>query len=160
MASSNIPQAISPEYEHSAYAEERRFWIDSEREQSLALDKSLLTLSAGAIGLTIILVTQYLPIHRTEVFLSLVASWIGYVGTILAVQYSQYWAQEASKAVVNELDVAFRRDDPIDARELRNALSARVTFRNRLARGFFLFAIIMTILFVILGIRAKEIANV
>jgi len=138
---------------------ERRYWYDWVREQSLALDKSISTLSSGAIGVTVIFITDFVSVAKEEVFISLGVSWLLFVSSIFFVHESQAASQEAAKTIIVEIDLQFQNKEHDKEIQKRIAISRKITWLNRLARWCFISAIIATFIFVILGIRAKEICK-
>ena len=68
--------------ERREYLQERRLAIDAEGEVSTSFDKAMLTLSAGALALSITFIHQVAPAPRLMWLLLL--SWLGFSLTLLA----------------------------------------------------------------------------
>lgn len=61
---------------YNVYLEERKLLIDAEREGSRSFDKAVLTLAAGALGLSVTFVDKIAPVPQATILWLLVASWI------------------------------------------------------------------------------------
>lgn len=45
---------FSDEYKHEAYTTDRRFWGEWLQQESVALDRAIITIASGAIGLSVV----------------------------------------------------------------------------------------------------------
>ncbi|MFI5166508.1 MAG: hypothetical protein ACHQQS_07815 [Thermoanaerobaculales bacterium] len=94
------------------YLEERRLLIDAEGESAASFDKAMITLSAGALGLSVTFIRQVVPQPRQTCLL--LGAWIAYVGALLTVLVSFLLTQAAMR----------RQQKIIDTRETRRATGA------------------------------------
>ena len=68
---------------YNVYLEERKLLIDAEREGSRSFDKAILTLAAGALGLSITFVDKIAPLPQAATLWLLVTSWISFGFSII-----------------------------------------------------------------------------
>lgn len=123
-----------------AFQEERRLSLEGQREMILALDRSLLTLSAGAIGLSLVLLQAFTQFTLT--FL-LVGAWIAFVVSIFAVLQSFRSSQghleahrEALSGVyVQKKEPDLAATDPEKATKLQKFINDALDRRERLVKS-------------------------
>jgi hypothetical protein len=70
-ANSNSDKALR----YEVYLEERKLLIDAEREGARSLDKAILTLAAGALGLSLTFIRQMVPDIKHGTFAYLITAW-------------------------------------------------------------------------------------
>jgi hypothetical protein len=93
--------------ERCEYLQERRLAIDAEREVSTSFDKAMLTLSAGALALSITFVHQVGPAPRLMWLLLL--SWLGFSLTLLATLVSFLLSQASLRRYRAILDNRYEK---------------------------------------------------
>ena len=104
---STLPQDV--------YRDERRLLIDEEREAARTFDKAMLTLTGGALGLSLTFIRQLAPHpHLTGL---LVAAWSGLTLALLATIAGLHLSQHACRRNRDNLDD--------DQRGVPNALGRR-----------------------------------
>jgi hypothetical protein len=136
-----------------AYRTERRFWQEQSERATLALNRSLITLSMAGIGFTVALVTQQFT--PTDLFTNslLVLSWIAFLATIAYIHRSYSCAGSLAKAAIDEEDAAYERSGEEAVERARSKRQHWDDTRARLVRrGHLTFyaAIGFTLIFVIL----------
>lgn len=89
--------------EREVYLEERKSLIEAEREAAQSLDKTLVTLSAGALGLSITFIRQIAP--EPEHLWVLYVGWGGFSLSLLAVLSSFLFSQFALRRARQNLDL-------------------------------------------------------
>lgn len=92
MATSNRDDGKETNYPNQdVYLAERKLLIDGEKESARTFDKAMLTLSAGALGLSITFIRYVAPHPRLKIVLFL--AWLGFgialTVTILGLHFSQ-----------------------------------------------------------------------
>lgn len=97
------------------YLEERRLAIDAEGEVATSFDKAMLTLSAGALALSISFIHQVAPAPRYVCLLLVV--WAGFVAALLATLVSFLVGQVSMRRHREIMDnrYANKRDDERNA---------------------------------------------
>lgn len=70
--------------EYLVYREHRKYLIDSAYEQIKSFDKAVLTLSSGALGLSMIFLKDIVDIKLMQFKYLLYVSWLLYIGAIAA----------------------------------------------------------------------------
>lgn len=100
----------SSEYEN--YLDERSLLIDAEREGARAFDKYILTLAAGAFGLSLTFMKQIAPTILAETKILLLIAWAFFGASILATLISFLTSQKACRKQLaileNDADPAAR----------------------------------------------------
>lgn len=82
--------------ERQAYLEERKLLIDAEREASRSFDQAMITLSAGALGLSVTFIEKLAPSTAACQYL-LYLAWIGFASALLAILSSFLCSQFAMR---------------------------------------------------------------
>jgi hypothetical protein len=86
MSTGSIPDgdpSPSPRLEREVYLQERRDLIQSEGEQTQSYDKSILTLSGGALGLSLTLIKEVVPTFAPCTAWLLYSGWACFVLSLL-----------------------------------------------------------------------------
>jgi hypothetical protein len=107
---SKLPQDV--------YADERKLLIDEEREAARTFDKAMLTLSGGALGLSITFIRQLAP--KPHLIGLLVTAWsclaVALLATILGLHISQSAIRRARDMLDDDQrgisDALNRKNDP------------------------------------------------
>lgn len=108
--------------ERTEYLEERKLLVEAEREAAQSFDKFMVTLSAGAFGLSITFVRELIPSPR---FLWLLqTAWGAFGLSLCAIVASFLLSQAALRRQRDILDRLYRDDEA--ARDERN-LPATIT---------------------------------
>jgi hypothetical protein len=58
---SKLDSGSNDDFKYEVYLEERKSLVDAEREGSRSFDKAILTLAAGAFGLSLTFIRQIVP---------------------------------------------------------------------------------------------------
>ena len=77
------PQEGRTKSKYEVYLEERKLLVDAEREGARTFDKAILTLAAGALGLSVTFVDKIAPLPQATTLWLLVASWISFGFSII-----------------------------------------------------------------------------
>lgn len=92
--------------EREAYLEERKSLVEAEGEASQSLDKALITLSAGAFGLSLLFISRIAP--DPEALRWLYVAWGGFISSLVAILSSFLASQKAFRRALELLDDDFR----------------------------------------------------
>lgn len=87
------------------YLDERNLLIKGETESAQGFDKTLITLSAGALGLTVPFIRYLAPQQKRLDFLFL--AWTGFLVSLFCVLLSYFFAQLAYRRALKNLDVLY-----------------------------------------------------
>jgi hypothetical protein len=83
--------------EYQVYLDERKLLIDAERESSRSLDKAILTLAAGALGLSLTFLRQIVPDIQEGTLILVILAWGFFSLSILITLISLLTSQWACK---------------------------------------------------------------
>lgn len=86
------------------YLWERRALIETEQNQSLQYDKAILTLSAGALGVTVVFVHEIAPAPDKDTLHFLFGGWAAFALSILSTLFSFLSSQAAHRQQRDSLD--------------------------------------------------------
>lgn len=95
--------------EREAYLEERKSLVEAEGEASQSLDKALITLSAGAFGLSLLFISRIAP--NPEALRWLYLAWGGFVASLVTILTSFLASQKAFRRARELLDEDFKHGD-------------------------------------------------
>lgn len=121
--------------EHQAYLDERRILIDLEKESSRSFDKAMLTLSAGALGLSITFIRQISPSPLPGTFGFLKVAWICFALSILTTLISFLLSQSAIRKQREILDQDYQKGSNV--KEQDNWLASATNALNWVSVLFF-----------------------
>jgi hypothetical protein len=89
--------------EREAYLEERKTLVEAEGEASQSFDKALITLSAGAFGLSLAFIVQVAPVPRALWYLYV--AWGGFILSLLSILFSFLASQQGFRRARDILDM-------------------------------------------------------
>ena len=136
--------------ERETYLAERRELITSEADQARLYDRAILTLSGGALGLTLVFIRDVVPKLREGTEGYLIAGWGFLIVSLLATLISFHTSQLALRRQREILDDTY---EPSDKREIRagkpvNMPGIWTNFLNWLSLAAFIMGTISLIWFV------------
>lgn len=142
------------------YYPERRLLIEAQREATMALDRSLITLSSGAVALTFVLLGHLVAVRWLPL---VVLSWLGFVVSIGATLGSFWWSQghlEAHRSLLGAYYMEMKEGDRASAETLqknreyaqqmqdrRDSLVERTKKFNRVSMVAFFFGVVALLVF-------------
>ncbi|MFQ5796168.1 MAG: hypothetical protein ACE5JP_14120 [Candidatus Bipolaricaulia bacterium] len=106
------PDEREPRMERKTYLDERKLLIDAEREALRSFDKAILTLSAGALGLSITFIRQLAPEPQVETLRLLAIAWIAFGLSLLSTLFSFLTSQSALRRQREILDQDYENEKP------------------------------------------------
>jgi hypothetical protein len=142
-----------PSLEREAYLEERRSLVDAEIEQARSYDKAILTLSAGALALSLTFVHELAPKFDKWTIGWLVAAWAAFILSLLATLISFQVSQWAFREARDSLDALHERAEASAASERAADLTKAA---NIASLGCFIVGAIFLVVFVSLNIGKSQ----
>jgi len=93
--------------EYQIYLDERKSLFNSKYESSRSFDRAILTLSAGALGLSITFIKQIAPCPKNDTHIFIILSWICFGLSILSTLISFLTSQKACERQIKILENSF-----------------------------------------------------
>jgi len=130
--------------DYQVYLEERKFLNEAERDTAKQFDKAILTLAAGALGLSITFIYQIAPHPNPNSIFFLIIAWSLFSISILSTLISFLTSQEACRQTRDLLDQE-QKEEKKDQKEF----SARkwTNVLNYFSIGMFILGVIFLIVF-------------
>lgn len=97
--------------EYEVYLDERKLLVDAIREGARSFDKAILTLSAGAFGLSLAFVKQIAPTVQPRTIILLITSWVLFAISILVTLISFLTSQSACRRQIEILESKLSKKD-------------------------------------------------
>lgn len=136
----------SPPLSDSTYKAHRQHLIDGERGQTGLYDRSIITLTAAALGLSLAFIKDIVPEITLRTLWILYGAWGGFVLSLLSTLASFQFSQRAYKREREILDEKQRGN--IDKNNtLNNRWSRRTTIANVLSIAAFIIATLLLLVF-------------
>jgi magnesium-transporting ATPase (P-type) len=123
--------------EYQVYLEERKQLITAERDTAQQFDKAILTLAAGALGLSIAFINQIAPHPKPNSIYCLITAWISFCLSMLSTLISFLTSQAACR----------KQRDIIDKNNTKNKAASWTNWLNYFSIGFFIAGVIFLIIF-------------
>lgn len=96
---------------YKVYLDERKLLVDAIREGARSFDKAILTLSAGAFGLSLTFIKQIAPTIQPGTICLLITSWVFFGVSILVTLISFLTSQSACKHQIEILEAKLAKED-------------------------------------------------
>ena len=135
---------------YKVYLDERKALVDAEREGARLFDKAILTLTAGAFGLSLAFIRQVVPEIKCGTLFLLIAGWTGFSLSLLSTLISFLASQSACSRQRKILELEY-----IDNRDTQKEKNRPARWTKRLnvsSIAFFILGLIFLTLFVILNL--------
>ena len=114
--------------ERETYLQERRSLFEGESEQSRLFDRAVLTLAAGALGLSITFIHDIVPKYDENTVIWLIYSWFGFISSMILTLVSFQTSQQAIRVQRDILDTKYN-PQAVESRTSDNPCSR---YTNRL----------------------------
>lgn len=146
-------QKTEPE-KRKTYLEERKLLVELERSGSESFDKTITTLSAGALGLSITFIHEIAPTPQSETVGILIVAWSGFGLALLVTLFSLLSSQSAMRKQRDLLDQEYKG---IQSLEGQTSWTAKVTNAlNWSSIAFFTVGVIFLAMFTVKNLPNKE----
>jgi|SRR5215211_1294933 len=132
--------------EREAYLEERKTLVEAEGEASQSFDKALITLSAGAFGLSLAFIVQVAPEPRALWYLYV--AWGGFILSLLSILFSFLASQQGFRRARDILDKYLETGD-----EESNRWNAVTNSLNILSIVSFVLGVVSLAYFAVRNVR-------
>jgi hypothetical protein len=93
--------------EYKVYLEERKSLVDAKREGSRLFDRAILTLAAGAFGLSLTFIRQIVPNIKSGTMFMLICAWVGFCISLLSTLISFLTSQLACSRQIEILEAEY-----------------------------------------------------
>lgn len=127
------------------YLRHRHFLNETMHDQAKAFDKGILSLSSGALGLSILFMERLAP-KPVLCKLILAVSWFLFAFAILATLYSFLVSQRVHRELIAEWD-AMQSTHMVPRTGVKDRLDMCVKWLNRLAALLFFFGVFTMVIF-------------
>jgi len=140
--------------EYKVYLEERKSLVDAEREGSRLFDKAILTLTAGAFGLSLTFIRQMAPDIKSGTAFMLVYAWVGFCVSLLSTLISFLTSQSACSRQREMLEAEyFHNSSGHDKKtNLKNKFAVWTKWLNILSIFTFIIGVIFLAIFSIVNL--------
>lgn len=135
--------------ERDAYLEERKTLIEAEGEASQSLDKALITLSAGAFGLSILFIFRIAP--KPVGLPWLYSAWAGLIASLVLILASFLMSQWAFRRALDILDEDYKNPTKD---QTTNGWSVATGWLTGLSGASFVFGVVMLAVFAIKNVSS------
>jgi hypothetical protein len=126
--------------QYRVYFEERNLLIKSKLDQSRQFDKAILTLAAGALGLSITFINQIAPNIKPGTEFILILAWIGFGISIFSILFSFLTSQKACEKQIEILEHVFFENEKNKKEKRENKAATWTEYLNILSIIFSLSA--------------------
>ena len=142
----------SDNLEYEVYIEERKLLVDAEREGSRLFDKAILTLTAGAFGLSLTFIRQMAPDIKSGTVFLLICAWVGFCLSLLFTLISFLTSQSACLKQIKILEVEYfnsqrEHDKKANIENIENKSSDWTGRLNKLSIVAFMLGVIFLAIF-------------
>ena len=140
---------------YNVYIEERKQLFKASLDQSKSFDRHILTLSAGAFGLSLLFIRQIVPEPARESLYLLICAWCAFAFSIFLTLLSFLFSQKACFRQMEILDKWLESHGQPNERD-KNVFASATTMLNWLSVIAFIAGAVMLIIFSasnLLGVR-------
>lgn len=133
---------------YKVYLEERKSLVDAEREGSRLFDRAILTLAAGAFGISLAFIRQIVPNIKSGTLFLLICAWAGFSLSILSTLISFLTSQSACSRQRDILEAEyFNSDDKRPENKMKNIPAIWTKRLNIISVVSFLAGVILLAIF-------------
>ena len=132
---------------YEIYLQERMELIDAKREGARSFDKTILTLAAGAFGLSFAYMDKVVPDPRTWTLYILVGSWIFFCISLLSILTSFSTSQDACERQIEILAEEFVNNGHENPEKLENIPATRTRKWNKISIYAFITGVVLLTVF-------------
>lgn len=149
-------EANNADVNYQVYLDERRSLVDGEFEESKLFDRAILSLAAGAFGLTLTFIRHMVPSIKAGTLWMLVCAWIGFSASLLSTLISFLTSQSAYRRQRGILEADFFHQDADQKRADRAKNPSRIwtNWLNRISITGFIFGVVFMAAFTIANLSS------
>ena len=149
---SKLDSDSNDDFKYKVYLEERKSLVDAEREGSRLFDKAILTLTAGAFGLSLTFIRQMAPDIKSGTAFLLICAWVGFCLSLLFTLISFLTSQSACLKQIKILEVEYfnsqrEHDKKANIENIENKSSDWTGRLNKLSIVAFMLGVIFLAIF-------------
>jgi len=136
-------------FKYKVYLEERKSLVDAEREGSRLFDRAILTLAAGAFGLSLTFIRQIVSNIESGTVFMLICAWVGFCISLLSTLISFLTSQSACLKQIKRLEAEYldNKSDQDKEANLKNMASVCTWCLNILSIFAFIIGVIFLAIF-------------
>ncbi|MEE8154530.1 MAG: hypothetical protein V3T53_06165 [Phycisphaerales bacterium] len=156
----DLPKPTDAKAEHDRYLDERKSYTEAEREAGTSFVKWLITLSSGALGLSIVFISDIVPRPNADSMLLLLIGWLSLAFSVVAMIGCMLASQRCHKLYRDALDRAFAEGidssvwDRVLKRQESMPLIRVIPWLNLVGLLLFLMGIVSLALFMSMNARS------
>lgn len=131
---------------YKTYLFERKLLVDAFLGSSKSFDKAVLTLSAGAFGLSLAFIRQIAPDpKKITIFFLLIPAWICFCSSIISTLISFFTSQSGYYKEIEELTKRFSGNQSSQEKKANIKIKSFIwtKFLNRLSLGAFILGVLL-----------------
>ena len=136
------PDILDKKYQ--IYLDERKSLFNSKYESSRSFDRAILTLAAGALGLSITFIKQIAPCPKSNTHAFIILSWICFGLSILSTLISFLTSQKACERQIKILEDIFVKHSNNFKTNIYSRWTARLNFTSI---ALFIVGVILLLIF-------------
>ena len=146
---SKLNSDSNDDFKYKVYLEERKSLVDAEREGSRSFDKAILTLAAGAFGLSLTFIRQIVPNIESGTMFMLICAWVGFCISLFSTLISFLTSQSACLKQIEILEAEHLNNQSNHDKEtnLKNMASDYTQRLNILSISAFIIGVIFLAIF-------------
>lgn len=146
---SKLDSDSNDDFKYKVYLEERKSLIDAELEGSRLFDKAILTLAAGAFGLSLTFIRQIVPDIKSGTVFMLIYAWVGFCISLLFTLISFLTSQLACSKQREILEAEYFNNHSSHDKKanLKNKASVCTWWLNILSISTFIIGVILLAIF-------------
>lgn len=140
-------------FAYGKYFEERMSLAEGERKIAISFDKAIMTLSGGAIALSMTFLDKIAP-ESKDIYL-LISAWISFAFSLSSILFSMILSIEAYKYEIDRVDKAYSDNKNPPSSE-KNKFTISTDFCNKLSLFTLILGIILLSIFSYVNLKKVE----
>ena len=140
--------------DYQVYLAQRRPMVEDKKHSSGAFDKAVLSLSGGALALSLIFIKQVAPSPVAGSLPFVAVAWFGFAAAAVCMSASLLTSQYAIQHQINVLDLEYQAN-PAKPGEAKNIWSAATQLLNWLAISLFVIGVALFASFSFMNLPVK-----
>ena len=136
--------------------EYRRFLIEAEKEAQGSWDRTLLTLAAGAIGISVVFLRDLAGPGTVEKPWALISAWVFWTLTLICVLISFFTSRNALRHAISETDAALKEKLDNSPDQPGGRWTRATEWLNRIGVPLFIAGIILLFIFAAANLEVSD----